>query len=163
MDGVSEEEQLYSDLDWYATDRDGRIGQFLTGGAKLLPPLVALDKNALNRLSEYFRALKENGDSTFCPDFHRNFPAKHVAADPKEHMPFSQAMSRRGLYSYDSATGFESRCYIRVSLQGRPVKVADLPEDIRILIVGTRLENISFKDDRVIPDALTREMSMLRA
>jgi hypothetical protein len=35
MSCFSEIEQSTLDLDWYATDSDGRIGVFLTGGTRL--------------------------------------------------------------------------------------------------------------------------------
>lgn len=44
MTAFDEDEQLYSDLDWYAIDRAGRLGQFSTAGHRLLPPSFAANK-----------------------------------------------------------------------------------------------------------------------
>ena len=131
MASLSEIEQFTSDLDWYAVDRDGWIGQFLTAGA-LLPGSLASDKESFDQLSTYFDSLPESGESIFCPKFVVHCRGHHVSQDPADQMPFAQSMSRRGLYSFDRNDNEDF--YYRVAIPSQRLNIADLPGPIaRIL------------------------------
>jgi hypothetical protein len=158
MEAFSEIEQRTLDLDWYALDQDGRIGQFLTGG-KLLPGLLASDRVALEQLSNYFEELSAIGGFLFCPDFNAKSKRRFRDPDAKTWMPFSQEMSSRGLYSYDSEPGAES--YIRVSVPTVELTIGDLPPQIAAQINRVILPDFSFVRDRVIPDDALRELLLL--
>jgi hypothetical protein len=93
-------------------------------------------------LAEYFNVLPEVGESMFCPAFHTNCRQKHVSSDRADQMPFSQMMSRRGLYSYDR--NYRETSYYRVSLPSRGLRVMDLPEEIAIVLSRNHLPSVHF-------------------
>ncbi len=73
MTAFTEEEQEVSDLDWYAIDRDGKIGQFATAGHRLLPPSFASNKEMTEKLSAYFENYPfKFGKHNICPDLKKN-------------------------------------------------------------------------------------------
>ena len=73
MTAFDEDEQLYSDLDWYAIDRDERIGQFSTAGHRLLPPSFAANREMTDKLSDYFEGLPfGERDFLICPNLKKN-------------------------------------------------------------------------------------------
>jgi len=151
----SEIEQRTSDLDWYAVDLDGHIGQFLTGG-RLLPPRIAADKDTFELLSEYFLSLPQEGEFAFCPDFEAHCREKHRDPDSAARMPFSQKMSCRGIFSYDA--NHDDDYFFRVSVPTTKILLLeDLPIGVADVLSKNRLSSFRFSKDTTIPEINLRK------
>ena len=180
MTTFDKDEQLYSDLDWYAIDRDGRIGQFATAGHRLMPPSFAANKEMTEKLSAYFENHPYKfGNYTICPDFKKNnlkFTASKISTktgikviDEKmrnqlfdemigdeRQLGFFKKMSSKGLYTYDSNSfEYPSLNYFRVALPKEELKLDDLPQDIKFILQDLRLSEISFVESSLISEKIT--------
>lgn len=180
MTAFDEDEQLYSDLDWYAVDRDGRIGQFSTAGHRLLPPSFASNKEMTEKLSEYFERLPfKYGNYIICHDFKRNnlkFTNSKISTktgikiidekmrnqlfdemiQDEKQLGFFRNMSSRGLYTYDSNSfEYSSLNYFRVTIPKNELKFDDLSQEIKSLLENLRLSEISFAKDSLISENIT--------
>lgn len=183
MSAFTEDEQWHSDLDWYAIDRDGRIGQFLTAGNRLLPPSFASNKEMTEQLSDYFENLAfEKNSFIICPNFKKNslthkgtriLTETGTLVDVSENMSnkliddwiaktdelshFGMRMASGGLYSYDSNTMTHQnfRDYFRFALPKTELRLNDLPQDIRAILESLRMPEVSFADSSLIPTEIT--------
>lgn len=167
MTAFDEDEQLYSDLDWYAIDRDGRVGQFLTAGNRLLPPSFASNREMTEKLSDYFESLPFGEKDYFiCPNLKKNSLAhKNMSVFSAEFQMttfdlakhFSKRMASRGLFSYDSNTLNHSnyKDYFRFAIPKQELKLDDLPDEIKIILENYRLPQINFAEDDLISDKIT--------
>ena len=165
-----DDEQWYSDLDWYAIDRNESIGQFSTAGHRLLPPSFASNKEMTEKLSNYFESLTF-GDKNFliCPDLKKNacafkdmtnisFEAAMQINDTSKH--FAKRMASRGLFSYDSNTMWspDDRTYFRFAIPKQELKLDELPQDIKIILERFRLVKVSFAEDTLISEEITDKL-----
>ena len=149
---ILESEQWGTDLEWFASDKSGRIACFTTGGFRLLPSKVAESRADLNVLREYFNDLELDQGFLFCPEL-KNHIGNRAEADVAKigaaYGPFSQ----RGLYSYDSLDqSHEVRLYFRVTLPQRELFVDELPERIKSILETLKLTEIDFADHSLIFD-----------
>lgn len=156
----TEDEQWHSDLDWYAVDKDGNIGQFLTGGHRLLPSSFASNKEVSEKLSHYFDNLPfTDKDFVYCPNLEKNMRELEANQINEHFMPFSQKMASRGLYSYDSdGDTYKNRPYFRVTIPKKALTLADLPKEIRGILENLRMNEISFAEDSLIPEEITNKL-----
>lgn len=166
MTAFDEDEQLYSDLDWYAIDRDGNIGQFSTAGHRLLPVSFASNKEMTEKLSNYFESLSfGERDFFICPSlknnslalknmFNLSFEAKQMS-DISKH--FGKRMASRGLFSYDSNTMWNPKykSYFRFAIPKQELKIDHLPHEIKAILENFRLSQISFAEADLISDEIT--------
>lgn len=180
MTAFDEDEQLCSDLDWYAIDRDGRIGQFATAGHRLLPISFASNKEVTEKLSAYFENYPfKFGNYIICPDLKRNnlkFTNSNISTktgikiideklrdqlfdemiQDERQLGFFRNMSSKGLYTYDSNSfEYSSLNYFRVALPKKELKLDDLPQDIKFILQDLRLSEISFAENSLISEKIT--------
>jgi hypothetical protein len=160
MTAFTEDEQLDSDLDWYAVDEQGNVGEFLTGGARLLPPSFSSNREISEKLSEYFRNLPfQEGDFTFCPDLEKNMRELKSGEINERFMPSSQKMASRGLFSYDSDNyTYKDRPYFRVAIPKKALKLAELPPEIRSILETLSIKGINFDENSLIPENITNTL-----
>ena len=160
MTAFTEDEQEYGDLDWYAVDEQGNVGEFLTGGHRLLPPSFASNKEISETLSDYFGNLPfEEGDFTFCPNLEKNMRELKAGEINERFMPSSQKMAARGLYSYDSDSYvYKERPYFRVALPKKALKLAELPPEIRVILESLKIKGINFVEDSLISEEITNKL-----
>lgn len=183
MTAFDEDEQLYSDLDWYAIDRDERLGQFSTAGHRLLPPSFAANKEMTDKLSEFFENLPfKYGNYTICPALRRNnldFTASKISLitgvktidermrdelfnemiNDEKQLGFFRKMSSRGLYTYDSNSfAYQSLNYFRVTLPKEELRLRDLPQDIKSILQKLRIPEISFAESSLISENITDKL-----
>lgn len=183
MTAFDEDEQLYSDLDWYAIDRDGRLGQFSTAGHRFLPPSFAANKEMTEKLSAYFENCPYKfGNYAICPDLKennlkftnssistgtgikvidekmRNQLFNEMISDERQ-LGFFRKMSSRGLYAYDSNSfEYSSLNYFRVTIPKEELKIDDLPQDIKSILQKLRLPEISFAESSLISENTTDKL-----
>lgn len=183
MAAFTEDEQWESDLDWYAIDRDERIGQFLTAGHRLLPPSFGSNKEMTEQLSDYFESLPFDKTSfIICPNFKKNdlmhkdtkiLTVTGLLIDIDENMSnkliddwiarsdelshFGMRMASRGLYSYDSNTMAHKnfRPYYRFAIPKKELRLNDLPQAIKAILENLRMPEISFAEASLIPVEIT--------
>lgn len=183
MTAFDEDEQLYSDLDWYAIDRDGRLGQFATAGHRLLPPSFASNKEMTEKLSAYFENYPYKfGNYTICSDLKKNnlkFTASKISTitgiktidermrnqlfdemvGDERQLGFFRKMSSRGLYTYDSNSfEYSSLNYFRVAIPKEELRLDDLPQDIKSILQKLRLPEISFAESSLISENITDKL-----
>lgn len=156
-----EVEQLTSDLDWYAVDRDGRIGHFMTGGSRLLPLKIAADKTALIMLHDYFETLSfSEGDFKFCPQAKYHFILIGDDQPDNAFHTYAQKMAARGLYTFDSrASENPNRPYYRVTIPNTELNLSSLPDnDIKSVLSELRFADISFADRSIVLSELADKL-----
>lgn len=183
MSAFTKEEQEVSNLDWYAIDRDGRIGQFATAGHRLLPPSFASNKEMTEKLSAYFESHPfKFGNYTICPDLKKNnlkFTNSKISTktgiktiDEKmrnqlfdemiqdgKQLGFFRNMSSKGLYTYDSNSfEYPSLHYFRVALPKKELRLEDLPEDLKFILRDLRLFEINFAESSLISEKITDKL-----
>lgn len=160
MTAFTQDEQWYSDLDWYAVDKQGNIAQFLTGGHRLLPPSFSLDRELSEKLTDYFDNLPfTEGDFVFCPNLERNMRDFEANRMNKNFMHFSKKMAAKGLFSFDSdSDANKDRPYFRVTLPKQALKLTDLPQDIKAILNNLKFIEISFIEDSIIPEEITNKL-----
>lgn len=180
MTAFTEFEQWEFDLDWYAIDRDGRIGQFLTGGHRFLPPSFSSNKEMTEILSNYFENLPfERNSYLICPDFKKNdrthensrvLNEKGILVDVDEQMrnkwqdeliaksdesnDFGLRMASRGLYFYDSntMTNADFKDYVRFALPKKELRLENVPQEIRRILENLRMSEIDISKDSLITE-----------
>lgn len=130
----TEIEQQTLDIDWFFTDNK-EIGFVASGGGKLPKSFTRMKKHHL--LVSYFRNLPEITDFTLNKDL-RNILPHDIDDDYLNDFVF---MSRRGLYSFDKTVlnNFNEPNYHLVSRPINPLKIKDLPEDIKEIFAQTRI------------------------
>jgi len=152
---IPEDEQLYSDFDWFCVDNEGFIGHFTTAGFKRLPKSVAACREDLDSLMRYFKSaaplreghIVDSDLATHVPD---------VMSRGERHLHSFVAMADKGLYSYDIESYLrENSVYFRVALPIRPLHVSELPSEISKILCGTILETVRFREAAEIGYAAT--------
>jgi hypothetical protein len=135
------------DLDWFAIDGYGFVGHFATGGFGPVP--TSVEKNALDVITEYFRTR-----ALICSEVVES-PGWEQAAD----VPVSDVRRRelylrdysffaaRGLFSYSTPGNWEAPLhYFRVTMPEPPLRVSELPLEIRDPLSRVCLDRLSFAD-----------------
>ena len=101
MTAFTEDEQWHNDLDWFAVDKDGRIGHFANVGHRLLPPGIGKSREDLSLLVSYFEAIEPSNGFSLCPHLQSQLKLIKINNFAAYIKSFSE-MSKRGLFSYDS-------------------------------------------------------------
>ena len=128
-----EEETL--DLKWFSVDDSGEIAHFASGGRGFLPPSVKASKSNLDRLKTFFRKdLSPNGIGIVSANLllHEHFESE---AEKTRYLEFFSQNATKGLYSFDCfIDATRPTGYFLVVTPSRPLKVDDLPHDIRQIL-----------------------------
>ncbi len=159
MSAFSEQEQIYSDLDWFAIDKGNRIAHFTTVGGRLLPPTVAESKEELEMLFNYFSSLPiEINAFESCPTLQKSIETVSIP-DFDQYIDSFAKMSMRGLYSFDSYdTSSSERPYFQVTCPQNELLLESLPEKIQIILNHLKFYEISFAETFIISNELANSL-----
>lgn len=139
MTEISKDEQVCRDFDWFCLDEAGHIGHFASAGFKLLPNSVGRSAEDLEIVTRYFeKELTEEGDYVLdenlveqVPDFESIYLKSFIE------------IAAKGLFSYDIASHLSPGIsYFRVALPRKPLRVEQLPNQIREIVERTVLKGI---------------------
>lgn len=145
---ISEEEQSYSDIDWYAVDSNGYVVTFASNCGKL-PNSVSTSKEDHMRLIDYFQNLPGLGTIIVSEQLEN-----YVKISPENrdrYLAFFKQASQKGLYCFYKTfdNSFLDFNYHLVTYPQKPLKIKDLPREIQIILERTKL-NDSIKDKYAI-------------
>lgn len=159
---ISELEEEASDYDWFAVDREGRVGHFTTGGFGVLPRSVAASSDDHKAITEFFRSLPVSSEASLAPK------AQEAAKNPKLRRTWTGPMSAstaathcfedfvqmasREVFSFDHSYGLDCSMrrmrpcpvYYLIARPSNPLHVATLPLDIRTVLNRTVLSLADF-------------------
>lgn len=158
MTAFSEQEQYYSDLDWFAVDKDGKIGHFTTGGDKLLPPTISSSKENWKKLLNYFEQLEAIYEFEKSPDLEKHLSQLSFKSLDK-FLESYKSMSSRGLYSFNSyPSNFDKNPYFLVTFPKIELTFESLPGEIRLILQNQRLKDVSFDKTFLIQEEVLRHL-----
>jgi hypothetical protein len=147
---VTEDEQIYKDLDWYCVDGEGRVGHFTSAGYKQIPPSVAESAEDLEFLNKFFRQLSAVREG------HELDEQLTQDKRTERYLQSFVAMAERGLYSFDIESYLHPEiCYVRVAIPRAPLMLKNLPERVREVLGRTVLKERSLELSSAIPYAET--------
>ncbi len=128
------------DYAWLACDAEGHVARFTNAGEGPIPVVVLANRELADRAESLTRVLPFVGDH----EMRVSLP------DPTD---FSQ-IARRGLYGFDwqDATRTTGRggCYEIVSRPLRPLRVEELPQELRRLAGVVQFGGLRFADSDTI-------------
>ena len=130
-------------LNWYAIDSAGRVGQFTAGYAPV-PAAVFLDEGLLDRVSEYFLSSTDGGAS-----FLSATVARRLQADGSLNYSMHLAEARKGVFVFGETGEQGAPTYMLEALPSNPVLVGELPSDVGAAVSLVRFKDISFPEIEV--------------
>lgn len=147
---ITEDKQTWTDFDWYCVDGEGCIGHFASAGFKQLPPSVARSAEDLNLLDEFFSGLPA------VPDAHELDQNLRSEQRTPRYLQSFVAMADRGLFSFDIESYLRPDiCYFRVAMPKSPLRLMELPENIRSMLGCIVLKDRAFGQCSCVPYLLT--------
>lgn len=154
MPRIEESEEFSRDWDWYAVDEDGKIGHFTTAGLRPLPETVRDDRDAAEKLIQHFEEARPFTTCTVREAAERDAGGWGSRGRDGFIKSFAE-MSKRGLFSHNTQMvhGPEAAYYL-VSRPSEPLAVADVPDEIRVLLLRTRAP-LKFGQAEHIPESET--------
>jgi hypothetical protein len=138
----TEDMQEAFDVDWFATDKYGNVAHFTSAGGKL-PDSVCASKEDNERLLSFFKSLPAiNNEIVLNGEIGRSEELM-MQKDVERRFGDFIFMSQRGLYSFDKKVlgRFGDTDFLVVSKPLLPLNVNSLPDDIRSLVLRTKIEN----------------------
>jgi len=136
---IDTEEEFTTDWDWYAVDQDGCIGHFTSAGFRALPKSVKRDRERTNNTRSYFfEQAPVMGDWSVrakaeidCGGWPRQGKERYIK-------DFA-LMASKGLFSFDTElTSTEKGRYFLVAIPEQPLRVDDLPAEIKVAVLEVR-------------------------
>lgn len=149
MSVYTEEEMMYTDIQWLACDRSGNLGVFFSAGMADVPDFVYLNKERTEKLEALFDSLPVVTRAILLFDGYLHNPVPSRLAG--QH-------SGKGFFYYDSDDGSGAkknhsvlrRYYTLLSKPAAPLKLTALPEEMRELLRGCVLPVDDFGRTREI-------------
>lgn len=123
----------YMNLVWFGVDKEDNILAFFTLGDGNVPEFVTAGFEETERLYNYFYAGTQPSEY---PIF--SFRNRHS----REHL------AKQGLYIYE-INGETPEEYRRIHEPATPLKLGDLPEEIRVLMLSHRLD-LAARTDEIV-------------
>jgi len=120
---ITREEITDVEFDWFATDPQGHVAQFLAAGDPHVPTAALASEELLEAVHVWIDTRPEREEP--------NAPAGGF----DEHLTPPQ---RRGAYVYDHVPG-EPGVYRLVAAPRQPMKLGELPERLRVYLAGLTL------------------------
>lgn len=123
------------DLDWFASDRQGKVVHFAAGGFGAMPQQVVSSRQDLEELTQFFRrACAETTEAEVSPWFEEDSGVTGDAARARYTRDYL-VMARKGLHSFDvSGSGDRPRGYFLVARPATALSLAGLPPRIQELL-----------------------------
>jgi hypothetical protein len=147
---IGEDEQMWTDFDWYCVDSEGRIGHFASAGFKRLPPSVAQSAEDLCFLNEFFHQLSTG------PGEHELDNCLSAEQRTPRYLQSFVEMADRGLYSFDIESYLKTdACYFRVAMPKIPLRFVNLPARIQEILGRTGLRERALERISTVPYSLT--------
>jgi len=163
---ISETDEEVTDYDWFAVDKEGRVGHFTTGGIGKLPRTVAASSDDLQFITDFFRnTLPPSTEARLAPKAREaannvkwrkgwTCPMDAEAAAAHCFQDFMQ-MASRGLYSFDHSYALDCThprtrpcpLYYRIAIPSNPLHVTDLPMNVQTTLTRTVLAGAAFSQD----------------
>ena len=153
---ISEIDEEVADYDWFAVDKEGRVGHFTTGGVGTLPRTVAASSDDLHVITEFFRnTLPSSTEARLAPNAQAAANSMDSeAAVGRRFQDFVQ-MASRGLYSFDHAYALDCPnhrtrpcpLYYRIAIPSNPLHVIDLPMKVQTILNRNVLVGTAFSHD----------------
>jgi len=158
----TESEQYYSDLDWFAVDKNGLIAQFTTGANRLLPSVVAQNKENWQVLFSYFEQLKSRSEFEINSDLRKHIADKLISGLNNDINRFIQPyskMSEIGLFAFDSfPKDSVEGDYFLVTSPTVKLTLDDMPDHIAEILENQRFETVDFEVCNSIDGFLLEEL-----
>ncbi len=144
---ISKSEQKEMDFDWFGVDADGHVGHFTTAGFKYLPASVCESAEDLKLVTDYFTDEAPTRDGhKVDDDLVREVKEWKGEEHESKYLASFVSMADKGLYSYDIETYVRpGLAYFRVAIPLAPLKVNELPDDVRRIVQRTVLQDMSFE------------------
>ena len=139
---ISEIELCYTDLDWFAIDKNKKIMCFTSGGYGNVPEFVCASKENTELLSEFF----ENA---------HDCTTAIVVQDEKSgvNLDYWRAASQKGLYCFDAVDGQDDTpSYTKISVPEQPLYFHELPPHIQSIIETNFVDTDADIADTIIVD-----------
>lgn len=147
---ISDEEQIYTDFDWFCVDADGHVGHFASAGFKQLPPSVAESAEDLALVNGFFTELSSIADA------HELDELLTLEHRTERYLSSFVAMADRGIFSFDIDSYLKPETsYFRVAIPKHPLCFADLPARVQKVLGRTKLRDQLFDRCSSIPYADT--------
>ena len=140
---VSEDEQSYTDFDWFCVDDNGNVGHFASAGYKAIPSTVAESAEDLKYLTDFFEGFAAKPDIIIDDG---------PECRTERYLRSYVAMANRGLYSFNIGSHLKPGiCYFRVALPASPLRFVNLPEKVRAVLGRTVFKDRSLEECSMIP------------
>lgn len=156
MTEIDTSEEFTRDWDWYACDETGNIGHFTTAGLRALPPTVKQDREATERLTQYFLGeANESCGYSIRAEAEADAGGWQKPGARDRFLKSFAEVARKGVFSYNTEMlhGREAKYYL-VLIPECPLRVPDLPPEIR-KVVSRIIAPLSFVTAEYIPEADT--------
>jgi len=134
---IEHSEELTRDWDWYAVDQDGYVGHFTSAGMRRLPKSVKSNREWAELVAKYFFeeapvrggwSLRAGAEQD-CGGWEKQGRERYVR-------DFA-LMATKGLFSFDTDLIHGEGRYYLVAIPERPLRVDDLPLNIKEMLSHT--------------------------
>ena len=144
---IPRSEQEGRDFDWFGVDEDGHIAHFTTAGFKYLPESVSTNAEDLQRVTDYFEnEAPIRGTHKVDSESIAQFKEWKGEENERRYLASFASMADRGLFSYDIETYVRPEiAYSRVTIPVSPVKLNELPDEVKMIIQRTILKGLRFE------------------
>lgn len=124
----------YHDLDWFATDQDGLLVHFATGGKGAVPLQLLSNRPHLQAALAVIRSLPQVCEALISPDLEKHVTLADTNAEAQYLRSFV-AMAQRGLFSFDCDLSADAPApYFLVAKPDQPLTLDALDAADRRLI-----------------------------
>ena len=142
---ITPEELDYLDLRWFATDKNGYIATFTSGGFCNVPKAVCESRENLETLERYFECeAKTTGEC--------NFTRYAIGLKPG-HGLFTDCLtfSGKGLVCYDMGNEYKhEENYYMLSVPSVYLRTDELPKKTAEILSAVKLSHADFKSDTIV-------------
>ncbi|WP_397458929.1 hypothetical protein AB3464_03125 [Pseudomonas asplenii] len=131
---MSDDFLSYHDLDWFASNSEGFVFHFSTGGRGSVLLEVRSSLYNYEALYEYFESLPESFDAEVVGSRHSRF---NDDGQRERYLKSFVAMAKKGLFSYDADLDGEvgdSGGYVLIVKPDIGIRYLDLPDSIKDMI-----------------------------
>lgn len=140
---ISEIELFYTDLEWFAIDKNKKIMCFTSGGYGNVPEFVCASKENTDLLIEFFENAHDCTTAIVVQD--EKFGQKYL--------DYCRAVSSKGLYYFDAVDGQDDTpSYTKISVPEQPLYFHELPPHIQSIIGTNFVDTDADTADTIIVD-----------